>query len=77
MISISKLLCETENYGDSLRYSPTASGQEHGTVAGRGPVVVWNCTRACNLRCVHCYASASQGRHRPGVGHRRGEKVPG
>ena len=63
MISISKLLCETENYGDSLRYSQSARGQEHGTVAGRGPVVVWNCTRACNLRCVHCYASASQGRH--------------
>jgi putative heme d1 biosynthesis radical SAM protein NirJ1 len=63
MISISKLLCETENYGDSLRYSQAARGQEHGTVAGRGPVVVWNCTRACNLHCVHCYASASQGRH--------------
>jgi putative heme d1 biosynthesis radical SAM protein NirJ1 len=62
MISVSKLLCETENYGDSLRYSPAASGQEHGTVAGRGPVVVWNCTRACNLCCVHCYASAGQGR---------------
>ncbi len=63
MISISKLLCETENYGDSLRYNPTAGGQEHGTVAGSGPVVVWNCTRTCNLRCVHCYASAGQGRH--------------
>ena len=22
------------------------------------PVVVWNITKACNLRCVHCYASA-------------------
>ncbi len=22
------------------------------------PVVVWNLTKACNLRCVHCYASA-------------------
>ncbi|MGD0154275.1 MAG: putative heme d1 biosynthesis radical SAM protein NirJ1 [Thermacetogeniaceae bacterium] len=63
MISISKLLCETENYGDSLRYSRTAGEQLHGTVAGRGPVVVWNSTRVCNLRCVHCYASASQGRH--------------
>jgi putative heme d1 biosynthesis radical SAM protein NirJ1 len=62
MISVSKLLCETDNYGDSLRYSHAARGQEHGTVAGRGPVVVWNCTRACNLCCVHCYASAGQGR---------------
>jgi 12,18-didecarboxysiroheme deacetylase len=22
------------------------------------PVVVWNCTRTCNLRCVHCYAGS-------------------
>ena len=22
------------------------------------PVVVWNCTRQCNLTCLHCYASA-------------------
>jgi len=22
------------------------------------PVVVWNCTRRCNLRCVHCYAQS-------------------
>lgn len=63
MISISKLLCETESYGDTLRYSQSARDQQHGTVAGRGPVVVWNSTRVCNLHCVHCYASASQGRH--------------
>jgi radical SAM protein with 4Fe4S-binding SPASM domain len=25
-------------------------------------VVVWNWTRACNLRCAHCYASAQLGR---------------
>ncbi len=25
------------------------------------PVVVWAVTRACNLRCVHCYASATPG----------------
>ncbi len=25
---------------------------------GLRPVVVWNLTKACNLRCVHCYASA-------------------
>jgi radical SAM protein with 4Fe4S-binding SPASM domain len=24
----------------------------------RRPVVVWNATRACNLACAHCYASA-------------------
>ncbi|MDR1486934.1 MAG: radical SAM protein, partial [Deltaproteobacteria bacterium] len=26
------------------------------------PVVVWNMTKACNLSCVHCYASATPSR---------------
>jgi len=24
----------------------------------RKPIVVWNCTRTCNLRCVHCYSDS-------------------
>lgn len=58
MISISKLLCGTQNYGDSLRYAHGAKGQVHGAVAGHGPVVVWNTTRTCNLRCRHCYSES-------------------
>lgn len=27
------------------------------------PVVVWNVTRACNLKCVHCYAHATDRKH--------------
>ena len=26
------------------------------------PIVVWNCTRKCNLHCVHCYFSAGDQR---------------
>ncbi|MEQ8235267.1 MAG: putative heme d1 biosynthesis radical SAM protein NirJ1 [Syntrophomonadaceae bacterium] len=55
MISITKLLFEDEYFGDSLRYSHAARGATDGTTAGSGPVVVWNSTRTCNLRCVHCY----------------------
>ncbi|MDD4601920.1 putative mycofactocin radical SAM maturase MftC [bioreactor metagenome] len=58
MISVSKLLCDTENYGDSLRYAKGAHGQRHGAVAGMGPVVAWNITRTCNLKCVHCYSNS-------------------
>lgn len=24
----------------------------------RRPIVVWNCTRRCNLKCVHCYSQS-------------------
>jgi putative heme d1 biosynthesis radical SAM protein NirJ1 len=60
MLSISKLLGGGENYGDTLRYSPASRNSRHGAGAGLGPVVVWNITRLCNLRCRHCYAGAGQ-----------------
>ncbi|WP_446897034.1 putative heme d1 biosynthesis radical SAM protein NirJ1 [Clostridium sp. LBM24168] len=58
MIGISKLLCKTENFGDKLRYIEGASKQKNGVSTGRGPVVVWNCTRTCNLKCRHCYENS-------------------
>ncbi|MBI4295978.1 MAG: radical SAM protein [Chloroflexi bacterium] len=50
MISVSRLLCDTVSPGDHLRYEPRKDPR---------PVVVWNCTRQCNLKCIHCYATAS------------------
>lgn len=58
MIGVSRLLCDTENYGDSLRYAKGSHGQHHGAVSGMGPVVAWNITRTCNLKCVHCYSNS-------------------
>jgi len=58
MIGVSKLLCGTENFGDTLRYAPGVHGQRHGAAAGMGPVVSWNVTRTCNLKCVHCYSDS-------------------
>lgn len=58
MISLSKLLADVDSYGDSLRYSRHSKGASSGTRTDRGPVMVWNSTRACNLTCRHCYASA-------------------
>ncbi len=49
MISITRLLCDTVGPGDHLRYEKKDAPK---------PVVVWNCTRQCNLSCIHCYASA-------------------
>jgi len=48
MISVSRLLCGAAAFGDTLRY-----GQ-----GNQSPVVVWNCTKSCNLHCVHCYADS-------------------
>lgn len=60
MVGITKLLCNSENFGDKLRYVPDASKQRSGTSAGFGPVVVWNCTNQCNLKCKHCYANSKK-----------------
>ena len=62
MISVTKLLFGTEYRGDELRYRPGAAEMKHGTGEGRGPVVVWNMTRACNLKCRHCYMDADKAR---------------
>ena len=51
MIGITKLLCDKVAPGDELRYRRRATGD-------RKPIVVWNSTKACNLRCVHCYYTA-------------------
>lgn len=58
MLGITKLLCGSENFGDKLRYTEGAAHQKHGVRDGLGPVVVWNCTRSCNLKCFHCYAKS-------------------
>ena len=53
MISVTKLLFARDYYGDRLRY--TRSHNKNGAADGVGPVVVWNSTKTCNLRCRHCY----------------------
>ena len=54
MIGISKLLLDKIEPSDRLRYAGAGA-----PAARLRPVVVYNCTRRCNLRCVHCYADAA------------------
>ena len=61
MISVTKLLFAREYYGDRLRY--TRSENRNGAADGIGPVVVWNSTKTCNLRCRHCYMDSDGGRY--------------
>ena len=62
MIGISKLYCGTVEPSDALRYGRQSSRLPSHLLQFSGdkkPVVVWNITRACNLKCVHCYAHAT------------------
>lgn len=49
MISISKLYCGASEPLDMLRY---------GSEKHKRPVIVWNTTRRCNLKCIHCYSNS-------------------
>lgn len=60
MISVSRLLCDHVGPGDHLRYAPEQGASSSPSPQPR-PVVVWNCTRQCNLNCIHCYADATSG----------------
>lgn len=64
MISVSRLLCNTTGPGDSLRYEKKDTPR---------PVVVWNCTRQCNLNCLHCYANADNRKAIKGIDTRAGK----
>ncbi|MDY3296337.1 putative heme d1 biosynthesis radical SAM protein NirJ1 [Selenomonas sp.] len=55
MISVTKLLFAREYFGDRLRYTKNAHSMKSGAAEGMGPVVVWNSTKTCNLKCMHCY----------------------
>jgi len=66
VIGISKLYCGAVEPGDVLRYN-----RESGRLPShllqfsrdKKPVVVWNMTRRCNLRCIHCYSSSQNIRY--------------
>lgn len=61
MLNVSTLLGVRTSGSDALRYGLTRPGETAPRAAStRRPVVVWNVTRACNLACAHCYASAKR-----------------
>jgi radical SAM protein with 4Fe4S-binding SPASM domain len=61
MISVTRLLCGHVGPQDHLRYQwrkkhlARRAAQDN---LERRPIVVWNSTKACNLRCIHCYYTA-------------------
>jgi Fe-coproporphyrin III synthase len=63
LIGFTKLLCGKATVSDVMR-----QGHGHGSMpAGllqfsseRSPIVVWNVTAQCNLKCRHCYIQATE-----------------
>jgi radical SAM protein with 4Fe4S-binding SPASM domain len=68
MINISALYCGRLATGDVLRYGRESAKSPPDLLrftADKKPVVVWNMSRRCNLRCIHCY-SDSEDKEYPG-----------
>ena len=66
MIGISKLYCGAVEPSDVLRYKRHSAKLPSGLLQfsrDKKPVVVWNCTRTCNLRCMHCYSESDAQRY--------------
>lgn len=62
MIDITYLYTGKETHSVSHRYGVSTSQKDDGhpyaipkNASQRRPVVVWNITRTCNLKCLHCY----------------------
>jgi len=78
MIGISKLYCGGVEASDALRY-----GRHSGKLPShllqfskdKKPVVVWNMTRRCNLKCVHCYAKAVDPDGRDDIGTEKAKEI--
>ena len=65
MINISKLYCDEITPGDWIRYGRQDKDKTKivpKSASERRPIVVWNITRACNLKCIHCYNDSGAGK---------------
>ena len=66
MIGVSKLYCGAVEPADVLRYKRRSNKLPSGLLQfsrDKKPVVVWNCTKTCNLKCMHCYAGSDARRY--------------
>ena len=62
MIGVTKLLCGKVTPSDALRYGRRSDRSPSHLLQftrDKKPIVVWNSTKACNLRCIHCYYTAN------------------
>lgn len=78
MIGISKLYCGTVESSDALRYGRSSESMPSHLLQfskDKRPVVVWNLTQGCNLKCIHCYAHATQNKGSDELDTEQGKRV--
>lgn len=78
MIGISKLYLGTVEPSDALRYGRRSDQLPSHLLQfsqDKKPVVVWNITRQCNLKCRHCYAQAQGKKTKGELTTQEGKKV--
>lgn len=78
MIGISKLYCDNIEAADVLRYGRKAQKLPSHLLQfseDKKPIVVWNMTRRCNLKCVHCYAHALPTEGSDEISTRQGKEI--
>ncbi len=65
MIDFSRLVTGKIQPGDEVRYTRNKKTPHYLIRYEKDakPIVVWNMTRLCNLRCIHCYADAKDKPH--------------
>ncbi|MEK7274545.1 MAG: radical SAM protein [Candidatus Desantisbacteria bacterium] len=72
MIDVTYLYCGKESISVPHRYGRALDGIKSGeaegykvaeTASGRKPIVVWNITRTCNMKCLHCYSDSDNKRY--------------
>ena len=82
MINISKLYCSQKTAGDGIRYGEKSV--EKGAMvtshvpkraSERRPVTVWNVTRTCNLKCIHCYTASDNKKYDDELSTDEGKKL--
>mgnify|MGYP003628036426 CR=1 FL=1 len=56
MVNLTRFWTGAAQPADSLRYGRGKAAPD--SAQARRPIVVWNITRTCNLRCIHCYSDS-------------------
>jgi len=78
MIGFTKLLCGTATVAEAIRHTKTRGDVPPHMLqftTDSQPLVVWNVTRRCNLRCAHCYASATDTTHQGELTTEEGKRL--